>query len=83
MKKRILVLLAVVALMMVMLVGGATSGAFAHDVSCTGNNAGLLVPAQTATNPDALAADRDQDGYVCFYPKNNGNTLYKDDHQAP
>lgn len=50
--KRILLLATIAALMAVMLVVGAAS-AFAHDVSCTGNNPGLLSPEQTATNPDA------------------------------
>jgi hypothetical protein len=82
--RRIVVLMTVVVLMMGMLVGGASSAVFAHDVSCTGNNPGLLFPEQTATNPAAQAKDRDGDGFVCSYTnQNTGVTHYRDDHEAP
>jgi hypothetical protein len=70
MKKRILVLLSVVAMMVGMMAMSVAPAAFAHGAFCTGK--GIL----TGTTPGANG-DKDGDGWICFQP-NRG--VYKDDH---
>jgi hypothetical protein len=78
MKKRILMLLSVVALMVVM-VASAVPAAFAHEVPLN-ECPGPAGPALTSVY-DAASYDRNGNGIVCFNfggPQNN--LILRDDH---
>ena len=81
MKKRILVLLTVVALLVVML-AMSVAPAFAHVVPCTGKNPSLI------TVTPGSEFDDDADGRICRYDRYDQSgallsTRFKDDHAFP
>jgi hypothetical protein len=78
MKRRIVMLLSVVALMVVMLAMSVAPG-WAHFVTCTG---GQYVGSYSASY--APEADKDQDGVICgrSNPK-TGDIRFFDDHGFP
>ncbi len=78
MKKRILMLLTVVALMVVMLVSGVASTAFARTsvFGCTAKQIGVRAIFVTP----GTDGDRNGDGIVCGYANPQGTEHIRDNH---
>ncbi len=74
-------LLVVMALMMVMLVGGVTSAAFArlNQFGCIQRTGFFLIP-NADQFPNLVQKDRNGDNIICGYVNNKGNAHFTDNH---